>query len=67
MNEPGPETIVKLTEVPAGAGVKPVPGLALTCAVKTCVLPTGLIAVCGEIWMFASTTASGSHGPSDAV
>ena len=59
--------IVKLIEVPAGAFSKPVPVFTLTCAVKTCGAPTGLFAVAGVIWMFASTTCSGSHGPSEGA
>src|SRR6266700_2072030 len=29
------------------------------------VVPTSFVAVGGEIWMFASTTRNGSHGPSE--
>jgi hypothetical protein len=67
VNAPGPESIVKPISVPAGALTKPEPVFTLTCAVKTWVAPTGLVAVGGLIWMLASTTCSGSHGPSDAA
>ena len=52
---PGPDTIVKLIDVPSGAGTKPVPGFTFTCAVNTWLAPTGFSADSGEIWMFAST------------
>src|SRR5262245_45448495 len=57
----------KAIDVPFGAFTKPVPGLTLTCAVRTWFVPTGLVAVGGVIWMLASTTVSGSHGPSEPV
>ena len=52
--------------VPAGAGAKPPPSFTFTCAVNVCVWPTRLTPF-GVIWMFASTTRSGSHAPSDGV
>src|SRR5262249_28035232 len=44
----------------------PVPLLVLTCTVNTWLVPTGLSAVCGEIWMFASTNVLVAVGPSPA-
>jgi hypothetical protein len=58
---------VKLIVVPSGAFTNPVPGLTFTCPVRVCSVETGLVAVCGVIWMFASTTCSGSHGPTPAT
>ena len=56
VNEPGPEPIAKLIDVPAGAFTNvPLPVFMLTCAVKTWLAPTGLFAVAGVIWMLAST------------
>src|SRR5262249_8992725 len=50
-------------EVPSGAFAnEPDPLLTLTCRVSVWFVPTGFVAVCGVIWMFASTnvfTASG--------
>src|SRR5215208_2802552 len=66
VNEPGPLSIVKLIGVAAGAFANPEPLLTLTCAVKVCVVPTGLVPF-GVMLMFASTTASGSQGPSEAA
>src|SRR5262249_35248822 len=62
--EPGPETIENVTCVPAGAGANPSPAFAFTCAVNGCGVPARPMSP-GEIWMFASTTASGSQGASD--
>ena len=62
---PGPDTMEKLIDVPSGAFTKPVPSFTFTCAVNVCVWPTRLVAVAGVIWMFASTTRNGSHGPSE--
>ena len=72
VNEPGPETIVKVIGVPAGALLEPVPEPSLTfmCAVKTWVVFTGFSAVGGLIWMFASTyvlTASAELRPVPSV
>src|SRR6266700_3317219 len=61
---PGPESIEKVTSAPF-AGAEPVPSFTFTCAVNVCVVPTSFVAVGGEIWMFASTTRNGSHGPSE--
>src|SRR4051794_40477816 len=57
VNEPGPLTLVKLIDVPAGAFTKPapLPSFTLTCAVNTLSVPIGFVSVCGVIWMFAST------------
>ena len=57
VNEPGPEAIVKVIGVPAGAFTKPAPEPSFTfmCAVRTWFVFTGLSAVGGLIWMFAST------------
>jgi hypothetical protein len=63
---PGPESMVKLICVPSGADVKPSPLFTFTCAVNRCVAPTGFVPF-GVIWMFASTTVNGSHGPSEGV
>ena len=54
-NEPGPDWMLAVMLVPAGALTKPVPGLTLTWRVRTWVVPTGLVAVAGVIWMLAST------------
>ena len=62
---PGPESIVKLTSAPT-AGTNPVPSFTFTCAVNVCVAPTRFTPF-GLIWMFASTTRSGSHGPSEGL
>jgi hypothetical protein len=35
VNDPGPDTIVNMIDVPSGAGTKPVPGFTFTCAVNT--------------------------------
>src|SRR5262245_13899094 len=59
VNEPGPLSIVKLICVPSGAFVNPLPLFTFTCAVKTWFWPTRFVPF-GWIWMFASTTASGS-------
>ncbi len=71
VNEPGPQSIVKLICVPFGAFTKPpVPVFTFTCAVKTWLTPTGFVAVCGVIWMFASTnvlTASPEFGATPSV
>src|SRR5262245_35745906 len=66
VNAPGPDTIVKPINVPSGAFTRPEPLLTFTCAVNVCAEPTGFVAL-GPTWMFASTTRSGSHGPSEAV
>ena len=47
---------VKLIVVPSGAFTNPVPGLMFTCPVRVCSVETGFVAVCGVIWMLASTT-----------
>jgi hypothetical protein len=52
---PGPEVIVTVHCVPSGAFTKPVPGLTLMWQVSTWFVPTGLVALPGVIWMFAST------------
>src|SRR5262249_10619429 len=52
--------------VPSGAFAKPPPAFTFTVPVSVWFAPTGFVAVCGVIWMFASTTCSGSHGPSVA-
>ena len=71
VNEPGPESIVKLICVPSGAFWKPpVPVFTLTCAVNTWLTPTRFVAVGGVIWMFASTyvlTASPELPPVPSV
>src|SRR3954451_9967354 len=54
-NEPGPDWMLAVTLVPAGAFTKPEPGFTFTCSVSTWFVPTGLFAVAGLIWMFAST------------
>ena len=63
LNEPGPLTFVKLTTVSTGAFTNPEPSFTLTCAVNVCGEPTSFVAASGSIWMFASTTCRGSHGP----
>jgi hypothetical protein len=40
------------------------PLVAVTVIVSVCVVPTGLVAFCGVIWMNASTTFNRSPGPS---
>ena len=48
----------------------PSPALTLTCAVSVWFEPTGFVAVCGVIWMFASTnvlTASPEFGATPSV
>ena len=57
VNDPGPPSIVKKIGVPFGAFTKPapLPLFTFTCAVNTWFVPTGFVAVCGAIWMFAST------------
>src|SRR5262249_54094078 len=54
-NDPEPLTIANVIGVPAGASTNPLPGFTFTCAVSTCVVPTGFRAVGGVIWMLAST------------
>jgi hypothetical protein len=54
VNPPGPLSIVKLIDVPSGAGTKPLPLFTFTCAVNVCVAPTRFTPF-GVIWMFAST------------
>ena len=43
------------------------PPTAFTVIVSTCVVPIGLVAFCGVIWMNASTTVSGSQAPCEGV
>ena len=43
-----------MISVPAGAFTKPAPTSMLTCPVRVWFVPTGLFAVGGVIWMFAS-------------
>jgi len=64
---PGPAVIAKWMTVPSGAFTEPVPSLTFTCPVSVWFVPAGFVAVAGVIWMFASTTFSGSHAPSDAL
>src|SRR3954447_11673378 len=52
---PGPLTIEKLINVPAGAFTKPVPSFTFTCPVNVWFVPAALSAVAGQIWMFPST------------
>jgi hypothetical protein len=59
---PGPLTIAAVAD-PAAS----VPLSAFTVIVSTWFVPTGLSAVAGVIWMFASTTASGSQSPFEPV
>src|SRR6266542_2173811 len=66
VNPPGPESIVKVIAVPSGAFTKPLPSFTFTCAVNVCESPTRSTPF-GAIWMFASTTVSGSHGPSEGA
>src|SRR3954470_3451190 len=54
-NEPGPDWMLAVMLVPAGAFTKPVPGLTLTWRVRTWLVPIGLCALAGVIPMFAST------------
>src|SRR5262249_40548563 len=65
---PGPESLLKLIEVPSGAFTKPAPepSFTSTCAVNVCVWPTRFVPF-GEIEIRASTTFSGSHAPSDGL
>src|SRR5262249_20739719 len=66
VNEPGPLSSVKLIDVPSGAGTNPEPTFTFTCPVNVCVVPTGFVPF-GVIEMFASTTVSDSHAPSEAA
>jgi len=60
-------SIRKLTVVPSGAFTNvPVPVSCCTVAVNVWFVPTSFVASNGEIEIFASTTARGSHGPSSA-
>ncbi len=43
------------------------PPTALTVIVSTWFVPTAFVAFCGVIWTNASTTVSGSHGPSEGA
>ena len=62
---------VKITQVPLGAGPKPVapspgapaasPSSCCTVAVIVCAVPTSFVAVSGLTAIFASTTCNGSH------
>ena len=52
----GPEMIATVHVVPAGAFAKPPePSLTLMWQCNVWFVPTGLVAVAGVIWMFAST------------
>jgi hypothetical protein len=64
--EPGPVAIEALIWVPFGALTQPVPSLTWAVKVKVCVCPTRLTPF-GVIATRASTTLSGSHGPSDGA
>ena len=68
---PGPESLVKVISVPAGAFWKPpLPSFTFTWAVKVCVWPTTFVAVGGVIWMLASTNvliASPEFWPTPSV
>ena len=55
VNEPG-RSRVKLIEARRRVHERAVAVLMLTCAVKTWLAPTGLLAVAGVIWMLASTS-----------
>ena len=62
---PGPAMMFTVHTVAAGALMNPVPSLTLMWHVRTWFVPTWFVAVGGVIWMFASTTCSGSHAPTD--
>src|SRR5262245_46767145 len=57
----GPDTLVKVISVPAGAFANPLPSLTFTCPVSVWLVPIGLTADGGVIWMFASTIEKGSQ------
>jgi hypothetical protein len=54
VNEPGPESIVELIDVPSGAGTNPEPSFTFTCAVNVCDAATRFVPF-GVIWTFTST------------
>src|SRR6188508_222020 len=64
VNEPGPDAIESVISVPSGALVNgwPVFVWMSTWAVSTCVVPTSLVAVGGEIEIRAFGTGGGGGG-----